>query len=354
METRKQIKVLTLWSAILFLTLLFPWVELVIAQPAPRKVRVGAMMLTGEAGVYVALEKGFFREEGVEAPVVVFGRSTEAIQAQTTGDLDVSYQGVSAGIFNLINRGFDLKLVAGGAVSGKYGKKSSASAIVVRKDLWESGQFRDYKDMKGKKIAVVEVPGPSGIAVDVALKQGGLTLKDVEWVNMPFPTMLVAMTTKAIDLAWVVEPFLTQGLDRGLYTKWKELAELRPGHDSTIWIYSPTFVKNDPEAARRFMVGLIRGNREYFNAFFGDGKNRSEVISILIKHTRIKEPALYAKMDLAGVNPNGYIGVPSLTDDLDWFVKNGFVDRKPDMNKMIDHQYVDYALTRLGKASVKE
>ena len=74
-------------------------------------------------------------------------------------------------------------------------------ALVVRKDHVESGRYKDYKDLKGFKVAVIGHGTSNSSALNEALKRGGHKFEDAESVELAFPQMIAALRNKAIDAA---------------------------------------------------------------------------------------------------------------------------------------------------------
>ena len=71
--------------------------------------------------------------------------------------------------------------------------------------------------------------------------------------------------------------------------------------------------------------------------------------AILAKNTAVKDLALLAKIAPTGFDPNGRMEIKSLEADQDWFLKLGLQPGRTDLAKVIDYQYVDAAVARLGK-----
>jgi NitT/TauT family transport system substrate-binding protein len=88
--------------------------------------------------------------------------------------------------------------------------------------------------------------------------------------------------------------------------------------------------------------------RDYNDAFFKD-QRRAEVVAILTRHTALKDPAVYNRIGPPGINPNGRVEVASIAYDQDWFLARGALSRPQDLASVIDHEYVEYALQRLGE-----
>ena len=77
-------------------------------------------------------------------------------------------------------------------------------------------------------------------------------------------------------------------------------------------------------------------------------RNRAEVIDILVKHTRLKDKALYERTRWDYPDPNGVILKDSLRDQQDWHAQQGSVPKKADIDAIVDEQYVRRAVQKLG------
>src|SRR3954463_784935 len=118
----------------------------------PVTVRFGDLPATSNAAFYVAVDRGYFREEGLNVVFETFDSFERSIPALATNQLDAAGGGINAGVFSAIGRGLPLKIVAG--ISRNIPGYSS-SALVVRKDLIDAGRVRDWADLRGMRISLV-------------------------------------------------------------------------------------------------------------------------------------------------------------------------------------------------------
>src|SRR5919198_218146 len=160
------------------------------ASPAAVKVGLLASLTTGP--YFIAQERGYFREYGIDASDEVFDTGAKMVPSLATGGLDVGSGAISAGLFNAVSRDISLKLVAQQASSTPgHGN----IAMFVRKDLIEGGAFKDFSDMKGKKVGLTAKGSQSEVLLDRALQKGGLQLSDVQEVELSVGDMAAAFTT---------------------------------------------------------------------------------------------------------------------------------------------------------------
>jgi NitT/TauT family transport system substrate-binding protein len=307
-------------------------------------LKVGVIGALSDAGIFIAYDKGYFRDEGLDVELVPFKAAPQILPAIATGELQASGSAITPALLNAFERGIAMKIVAD---KGQVAKGFGFAAIVIRSDL--AGSIHGFKDLKGLKFAVPAKGVSSATQLGIALKLGGLEPRDVELVELGLPEMVAALSNKSVDGATLLEPFVTLAVVKHIAVRWKGMEDFLPfkGQNGVI-IYSQRFAEEQPEAAKRWMVAYLRGTRAYTDSVV-NGTDRTAIEDILAAHTAVKDPALYAKMAPTGFDPNGRLEVKSLEADQDWFMKLGLEQQRADLSRIIDYRYVDYAVSRLGR-----
>ncbi len=317
-----------------------------MTEPLPTAtVRVGVGQTNPEAGLYLALEKGYFQEQGLAVETVVAPNASLAdmVPQLATGGLDVGQGGILPALFNAFLRDTGIRVVAAAAVV----EPGRSTAFLVRKALFEAGDVREYAALRGKTLAGSPSLSITYIAYMTALERGGLQPGDVRIVPLTFPDTVPALANGAIDAALLVEPFAAAAVERGAAVRWREMADLLPHWPLTLWVYSPRLVYDQPDVGRRFMIALLRGVRAYEDAVT-KRVGWVEAVTALTKHTAIKDPALYDKMTLLKLPTSGELQLDRLQQALDWFIQAGAVPQPPDLSQLIVTEFTDYASRLLG------
>ena len=135
---------------------------LVPAQAAERAVvSVGTANASPDGGFFIADKRGYFRDEGIDVRFVAFDSAARMVAPLGTGQLDVGGGALTAGLFNAIARGIEIRIVADkGSTPPGYGYQP----LLVRRDLVTSGHFKLLSDLKGLKVAN-SAPGSGGVVV---------------------------------------------------------------------------------------------------------------------------------------------------------------------------------------------
>jgi ABC-type nitrate/sulfonate/bicarbonate transport system substrate-binding protein len=201
--------------------------------------------------------------------------------------------------------------------------------------------------MRGRKIALNQLGTTNDIAAETALKRGGLTLQDAELIQLPFTDMTAALSNRNVDMALHNEPFMANALEQGIATRFHSVDEFYPYMQFSVILYGPHFVRDNPDAARRWMVAYVRGVRDYDNAIF-KGIDKDEVVRLIMKQVTIRDASLFDKMAPIGLDPDGKVNGDGVRSDMRWFVDRGLVQQPPDLDRVLDSSFAEYAVSRLG------
>ncbi len=310
------------------------------------KIKVGVSPVVSSAGIFLAYEKGYFKDQGLDVDITYFKSSGAPMTALLgNGNLDVGAGNISAGLWNAINSGLNIKLVAD---KGRVSKNCDYIGLLVRKDHIDSKRYKALGDLKGFKMAVTAFGVSQQIAADKFLKAAGLRIEDVTFEKMDYAAMNTALQNKNIDTTIQLEPYLTEAELSGIAVKISGVNEVYPEQQSAAIIYASQFITEHPDLAEKFMIAYLEGVRAYNDAFI-KGKNKPEIVSLLKKHIKIESDEIWNKMIPAGINPDGFLNKESLAEDMRWYQEHGFIDTICDTEKTVNHTFVEKALVRLGK-----
>jgi NitT/TauT family transport system substrate-binding protein len=291
---------------------------------------------------FYAEEKGYFREVGLEIEREPISTSDRMIPPLATGELDVGASGFGVGLYNAALRNISFKIIADNGQSAG----TSSGALVARQDLLDSGAIRDYADLRGRRLGLQSRGTGVHITIARALEKGGLGFGDVEIVELPFADVSPALANRALDAALQVEPFVAMGVEQGTFGVLRWMDEIYPDQQFNAILYSPQFTTNT-DAAGRFMLAYLRGVRDY-NEVIRKGRNVEEFAVIGAKYLPIRDASLYPRMRHIGINPDGYLNRPGMEDDLDWYLAQGLMQQRIDLDTLLDYSFVEAAVAKLG------
>ena len=219
----------------------------------------------GYGPFYVARDKGFFQEEGVDIDLVIMEDTPAKMGALQAGQIDLVAS--TADEFPIyMPPGKILRYIL--AVDNSKG----GDGIIALKDI------KSVNDLKGRKVAF-ETGSVSQFFFNAVLKEAGLSESDVEVVNMTATDSGVAFVAGQVDAAVTWEPALSQGANSanghlllssaekpGLITDVVAVTpETAAAHADELkafvraWYRALDFIKSNPEEANKIMAEGVGG-----------------------------------------------------------------------------------------------
>jgi NitT/TauT family transport system substrate-binding protein len=319
------------------------------AAPAQTKVKVGVLKLTSSAPIFVGVEKGFFKEFGVEPELVYFQAAAPIATALAAGQVDVGATGLTAALYNIVLQGEKLWIVAD---KGREWPGFPLVGIVVQKELWESGKVKRIRDLKGRTIGVTQLGSTFHFHIGNILEKEGLALGDVRIVPLQaMPATVEALRGKQVDAILVPQPFpgATEAQGFGKVLAWA--GDLYPWQIAAVF-YSKAFAADRGKAVA-FMKGYAKASRHYYDAALvqkdgraAPGAGYEEVVDITARYTGAKPEII--KLGLPYQDRNGRLLVPDIEKQLKWWVPHGVMTAAPPVTDGGDTSFLEDALKQLG------
>lgn len=307
------------------------------------KIKMGmGQGLLSDAGVYIGIEQGYFREQGLELDIRRFGSGADQVALLSSGELDMQLGGISLPLYQAIERGGGMKVVAD--KGSTPGPEWDYIALAVRTDLIESGRVSRLEDLRGLTVTASGIGNSTEVGLKAGLARAGIRLDEETYIALTYGELAGAFSSYSIDAAMTGEPFVSQLENQGLAVRFMGNSELQGrGQQLGAVTYSRQFAVNT-DLARRWMIAYVKGLRDYNDAFGPMQKNRGQIIDMLIKHTSVKERGLYEQMRPAGLHPDGRLDLDYIRFEMNNY---GVADRLQ-LSQVVDASFLDYALAQLG------
>jgi NitT/TauT family transport system substrate-binding protein len=315
---------------------------------AADKVSIGIVNAVSDGVLFIAADKGYLKAENIDADFVAFDTGAKMVAPLGAGQLDVGGGAASAGLYNAVDRGIRIRIVADKATNVKG---APFQFFMVRSALIDSGQVKTLADMKGRKVAITGAGGSDASVLNEAMKSVGLKYSDVEKVYLGFPQHAPALQNGAIDGSITTEPTTTNILKLGAAKVLTGNDAFYPNAQTATIMFGGDFAEKRKDVAHRFMKAFLRAARDFNDALVDGkltGKGGEDLIAILAKHTVIKDPNVLRGMVMAGVNPDGKLNVDSMKKDLAFFKETGDVTGKVEVDQVVDQSFAEAALKDLG------
>lgn len=219
-------------------------------------VTVGVATLPIFAPVFVADERGYFEDRGLDVEIEAVQTGQDAVPLLSSGQLDAVAAGFSAGIFSGLETGLEFRVV--GSMGIADGEEFSPVHFLVRSELIEDGTVESMEDLEGLTVGAAGGEGGTGAYLSaLALEEGGLSLDDVELSNVGNPDMPAALENGSIDAALLAAPFSENVMEDGVA---ESLWYPPEGTTGTGLMYGEHFLEED--AAQAFFDALVQASQD--------------------------------------------------------------------------------------------
>jgi NitT/TauT family transport system substrate-binding protein len=308
---------------------------------AQTKVHLGLTRTLIVGATNTAIDKGYFKDAGIDVEVSYLDGSANSVFLLAQNELQVVEGGVSASFFNAVGQNLPVK-IAMDNVSTPVGHW-----IVLRADL--ADKIRTIADFKGH---VLGINAPSSISLYESakvLQSAGVSLDDVQVKIVPFSQMAIAFQTKAVDAFAMPTPWSTEIPNLGLGVRWIEVDEkIEPKpFDLSVVMFNTEWAANNPQVAQNFFTALLRGARDYCDAYH-HGPNRAEVAARIVSAGIARDVASLDTYVWGARSPDGKVNPASLDDIQSWYAAQGVLPKTQAMGRVIDTSFAEHAARELG------
>jgi NitT/TauT family transport system substrate-binding protein len=286
--------------------------------PLPERaiVRVGYAPVYSLAPTFIAKEMGYFDAENLDVQLEQIASGPEGFAATAAGHLEVTTTSAAAAVLNAWATGVDIRMFA--AEQAYLAEGPAGTALVVRKELKDSGQVTRVADLRGRKVAINALGTATEWSADAGLRTDGLTAADVDLTPMNFPDVLPALANGAVDAALAIEPTATGAVVNGVGEFLT--TDIALGAQITVLIGNGTWLRQKPDVATRYLVAYLRAARD----LYGDGWHRDDNVAIIEQWTRLPAATIQRVLPIY-CDPNGVINVDSLEAQQAFYMERGYL-----------------------------
>lgn len=308
------------------------------------KVKVGSSPVLSSIGLYLAEEKGFFKEQRIDVELIDFAASGGSMtMLLANNQLDIGAGNITAGLYSAFLKGEKFKIVAD---KGHIHPSTDYIGLLVRSDLVSSGRYKSLASLKGFKVGLTSLGGVSQqIVFERMLASVGLTRNDVTYIKMSYSDMNIALMNKQLDAAIQLEPLLSKAISEKYAQKVAKSSDFYSNQQSAALFFSPNFVKSKSDLPVRFLTAYLKGIRLYNEALV-DPNRKKEVFSAVGKKIKIDDQ-LIDVIQPVGLRNDGRLDLKSLQEDISWYFKNGFIESDLDVKLIVDESFIQLALKKI-------
>jgi len=318
---------------------------LAIALSAPatvaEEITVGVLHLASSGPIFIAADKGYFKDEGLEAKLVFFEAAQPIAVAVVSRDLDVGVTAFTAGFFSLAGKG-------GITVIGAQSREEPGYHLIayVASDKAYDAGFKSLKDFPGKKIAITQVGSSFHYSLGLLADKLGFKLSSVELAPLQsMPNMDSALEGNQVDGALMPASLAIPLIERGKAHLLGWVGDETPWQLGALFT-SPKEVAEHRARLERFVRAYQKGARYYYDQLLAKdasgkvvgGPERAEALAIIAKY--INETPEQVAKSVAFIDPQGRLLVGDVYRQVAWYQAQGLLDRSVDAKSFLDLGFI--------------
>ncbi len=305
------------------------------------KIKVGALRFTSHSASFIAVERGYFEEAGLDVELKFFQAAQPMAVAIASGDVDYAVTAVSGGLVSLANKGA-IKII-GGALSEEAG--IDGQKILVSDAAFQSG-VKSAKDLDGKSFGITQ-SGSSFhyMASKIAAAEGvSLKFKPLQKVG----AIIGALKSGQID-AWSIVPHIAKPLaGSGSVHIVGNVADYLPNYQVTTVFTSTKNASEKRKQTESFLAAFSKGVDDYAAAMIdktGGDAGVDEMVDLIHKYVYTDRPREKAAPSIINgtmrINKGAALNIASIEDQLNWFKAEDLVGSESSIDTLVDQSYVE-------------
>jgi NitT/TauT family transport system substrate-binding protein len=304
------------------------------------KAKVGVLRLSSSSPVFIAQDKGYFRDAGLDVELKFFDAAQPIAVATTSGDIDFGITAFTAGLYNLAGKG-TLKVIGG------MSRERAGYPLIgyfASNTAYAAG-LKTPRDVVGKRVAVTQTGSSFHYSLGLLAAKYGFKLSDVKVVPLQsLSNAAAALKGETVDAALLPASTARKLIDDG------SAKLLGWVGDETPWQLGAVFASPkalaDKSLATRLLGALARADREYHDvilAAVAGGKapindKTKPLLEIIAKYTNL--PVEQVVGNCAYIDPDGKLDIKDVGNQINWLQEQGFVDKGFNVNDIIAKDYV--------------
>ncbi|MDF3412927.1 ABC transporter substrate-binding protein [Sulfitobacter sp. M57] len=315
-----------------------------LAAPAiakNKKIVIGALRFTSHSGSFIAVERNYFAEAGLDVELRFFQAAQPMAVAIASGDVDYAVTAISGGLVSLADKGA-IKVI-GGALSeepGIDGQKILASDAAFKAGLTTPA------GLAGKSFGI-STAGSS-------FHYMGSKVAQAEGIEMSFKPLqkvgaiIGALKSGQID-AWSIVPHIAKPLaGSGAVHIIGNVSDYLPNYQVTTVFTSTKNATGERDQTVAFLNGFSKGVADYNATMIdkADGEDGvNAMVDLIHKYVYTDRPREKAAPSIINgtmrLNEGAKLNIASVQDQLSWFQSEGLVDADITLDTLVDSSFVD-------------
>lgn len=302
-------------------------------------IKVGLSKLLSYPAVPIAIERGYFKEQGIDAEMVDFDSAEPIAVAVASGSVDFGVSGLSAAFYTLGGQG-QLKMIA----SSGYEQPGFYNIVLLGSLKAYDAGLELPKDLAGHSVAVTQLGTSLELNLARLAQKFGVDFKTLEVKPLQSNSNVVsALTGGTIDAAVIPATPALKLLANNQVKAISWVGDDAPGNTGSAAFTSTKTANERGDLVKRFLIAYRHGMKDFHDAFTDAAGKRQDqatapaMLDLLSKFTGVPIPAIEKATPY--VDPEGRIDVPEIKSQIAWYSSQGLIKTPVDADTLIDKRY---------------
>lgn len=303
--------------------------------PGPlRKIGVSVGPFHTMSPLYLAHERGYFREAGFDVQLRPTRNAAEALPLVAKGDLDAGFFSLTPASINIMDRGAKVRIAAAREFLSTC---AETGMIYQRRDRFPAGGAT-AEAWRGKRVALATRTSTTDFVLDAWRKHLGLEHDQLERRYLDRAAGLAALFSGGVDA--MLNSFslpINAGEKQSLLEKNDASIRALDGLQYSFIFFSGSFVDAPAELGAAFLAAWFRGCREYL------GGATPQFLHRWIEENHMDAPTVLNACRRSLVE-DGAVRLADVRRQVEWYVERGYTETMPaKLETMYDPRWVELA-----------
>jgi NitT/TauT family transport system substrate-binding protein len=306
-----------------------------------QNVAVGVLKLASSGPVFIAEDKGYFKDEGLDAELKFFTAAQPIAVAAVSGDVDIGVTGLTAGFYNLAGKGA-LKIVA---AQSREEHGYHLIAYLASNQAFEHG-LDGLGKLPGHSVGITQVGSTFHYSLGLLAEKRKFPLASVKLVPLQsIPNMVSALKGGQVDAALIPATAALPMVNRGDARLLGWVGDETPWQLGGIFATPKTIVERRP-VVEKFLRAYRKAAHEFHAAFLTkdaagkrvEGPEAPALVAVIAKYTGQSEKAI--RTGIPFIDPEGRLLVRDVYNQVAWYQGQNLVDKSVDPKSVVDLSFV--------------
>lgn len=313
---------------------------------APDKVTVGVLRFVSSGGLYIAIERGYFKAANIDLEVKYFEAAQPIAVAVASGDTMFGLTGITGGSLNLAGKGA-AKIVAS---QGAEKKGIVGNVLVVSNEAFAKG-INSFEKLNGASVAITQVGSTFHYQLGQVAAAKGFDLDKISMKPLQsLPNMIAAVKTNQVDAAILAPHIAGPMVERGEVKLIGPLSSIADYQYGAVFA-SPKLVADNRPLVARFVGAYIKGLADYSSALLrvdASGKKMTddaamkagaEIGKYVYPSDKPEDAAKKVIASAVYVAADGKIDLADVEKQIAWYKSQKLVDAAVDAKNFVDTSF---------------